>query len=177
MQKFYLVTILVFTILISSKSNAQGMTEAGSLGAGLQFNSLFYGLSAKYNFTEVHSGEIVVGGGNYGFGGDFSTFTATGRYLYNFDISNENLRPYGFGQVGFWTVKFDGFTIFNVTTPEVKETSIAYGFGGGIEYAFNGLEQLGFNLEIGYGGGSFGNGVGSYSGIIFGLGAHYYFNL
>ncbi|MDO5979246.1 outer membrane protein [Flavivirga spongiicola] len=175
MKKIYFFTVL-FTLLINSNLSAQGMTEAGSLGVGAQFNSLFYGLSAKYNFTEIHSGEIVVGGGNYGFGGDFSSFTVTGRYLYNFDIGNENLRPYVFGQVGFWTLKFDGFNILGVSTPEVKETSISYGFGGGAEYAFSGLEQLGFNIEIGYGGGSFGNGLG-YSGMIFGAGFHYYFNL
>ncbi len=175
MKKIFFLTISFIT-LINTTLNAQGMTEAGSLGLGAQFNSLFYGISAKYNFTEVHSGEIVVGGGNYGFAGDFSSFTTTGRYLYNFDIDNENLRPYAFGQVGFWTLKYDGFTIFNVTTPEIKETSISYGLGGGIEYAFSGLEQLGFNAEIGYGGGSFGNGL-SYSGVIFGVGFHYYFNL
>jgi hypothetical protein len=176
MKKIYFFAILISTFIFSNANvNAQGMTEAGSLGAGIQFNSLFYGASAKYNFTEEHAGELVVGAGNYGFGGDFSSFTLTGRYLYSFQTS-DNYRLYGFGQLGFWTVKFDSFTILNVTTPEVKETSIAYGFGGGVEYAFNGLEQLGFNLEVGYGGGSFGSGLG-YSGIIFGLGAHYYFNL
>lgn len=173
MKKTYLL-ITLFFILLSYNSNAQDMKETGSLGVGAQFNSLFYGVSAKYNFTEIHAGEIVIGGGNYGFGGNFSSFTLTGRYLYNFEIDNENLKPYGFGQLGFWTLKYkDNF--FGSAIKE-SETSISYGAGAGLEYAFNGLEQLGFNIEIGYGGGTFGSGFG-YSGIIFGAGFHYYFNL
>ncbi len=172
MKQFFLLAITLFVLSFTQNTNAQGMVDSESFGAGVQYNSLFYGLSAKYNFTEVHSGELVVGGGNYGFAGSFNSFTITGRYLYNFKVE-DNYRIYGFGQLGYWTLKYD-YSAFGVNYDD-SYNSISYGAGAGIEYAFDGLEQLGFNAEIGYGGGSFEDGLG-YSGIIFGVGAHYYFS-
>ncbi|PCJ91956.1 MAG: hypothetical protein COA50_16030 [Flavobacteriaceae bacterium] len=158
-----------FAIIVISNMAAQGISEAGLLGAGLQGTSLNYGISAKYNLTEIHTAQLVIGGANYGFG--TSALTLTGRYLYNFYESG-NVRPYAGGQLGYWSVKFD-LGQFG----KDKYTALAYGVFGGVEYAFNGLDQLGFSAEIGYGGGSFGSGLPSFTGITVGAGIHYYFNL
>nr|WP_299070391.1 hypothetical protein [uncultured Allomuricauda sp.] len=171
MRKLFVTFSL--TLLIITSINAQEISESGVLGAGIQATSLNYGLSARYNLTETHGIQAVIGGANYGFGGSVSAFTFTGRYLYSFSSNTSNLRPYAVGQIGVWTVKYkDNF--FGTNANE-SESSISYGAGAGIEYAFSGLEQLGFNVEAGYGGGSFGDGF-SYSGIFFGGGVHYYFN-
>lgn len=171
MKKLFVTLSLALVTTVSL--SAQEISEAGAFGAGLQATSLNYGLSARYNLTETHGIQAVIGGANYGFGGSVSAFTFTGRYLYSFNSSNANLRPYAVGQVGLWTVKYkDNF--FGTSANE-SDTSISFGAGAGIEYAFSGLEQLGFNVEAGYGGGSFGDGF-SYSGIFFGGGVHYYFN-
>lgn len=172
MKKSAITFCTIFLTLLGI--NAQEISDSGVLGAGIQATSLNYGISARYNLTEVHGLQAVIGSVNYGFGGSVSAFSFTGRYLYSFAGSSSNLRPYAVGQLGFWTVKYkDNF--FGSSLNE-SDTSIAFGAGAGIEYAFDGLEQLGFNIEAGYGGGSFGDGF-SYSGIYFGGGVHYYFDL
>ncbi|KAB5491407.1 outer membrane protein [Flagellimonas hadalis] len=169
------VITICTVILFTMSTNAQEISAPGVLGAGIQATSLNYGISARYNLTEVHGLQAVIGSVNYGFGGSVSAFSFTGRYLYSFtDVGSSNLRPYALGQLGIWTVKYkDNFW---GTYANESDSSIAYGIGAGIEYAFDGLEQLGFNIEAGYGGGSFGDGL-SYSGVFFGGGVHYYFNL
>ncbi len=169
------VIAICTTIILAFNASAQEISDPGVLGAGIQATSLNYGISARYNLTEVHGLQAVIGSVNYGFGGSVSAFSFTGRYLYSFSGGNSsNLRPYAVGQLGFWTVKYkDNFWGTNVNE---SDSSIAYGVGAGIEYAFDGLEQLGFNIEAGYGGGSFGDGL-SYSGVFFGGGVHYYFDL
>lgn len=168
MKKLILLTFTVFAFTFSTKTNAQ-MLEGGSIGVGAQFNTLFYGISAKYNITDVHNAQFIVGGANYGYSSDYSSFTATGRYLYNFMfLDGINLKTYGFGQLGYWSVKFD--------YSGNKYSSVAFGVGGGGEYSFDGLEQLGLNAEVGYGtGGSFGY-YSSYRKAFVGIGVHYYFS-
>lgn len=169
-----LFTTLLLSLITFGAMNAQEISEAGVLGAGLQATSLNYGLSARYNLTEIHAVQAVIGSVNYGFGGSVSAFSVTGRYLYSFNSNNSNLRPYALGQVGLFTVKYNDN--FFGTAVDERDTSVSFGVGAGVEYAFDGLEQLGFNVEAGYGTGSFGDGL-SYSGIFFGGGVHYYFNL
>lgn len=173
MKHLFLVPFFALFLTVTGVTG-QEISDAGVLGAGLQATSLNYGISAKYNLTEQHGVQAIVGSANYGFGGSVNAFTFTGRYLYSFTNASANLKPYAFGQVGFWTVRYRD-TFFGTNSNE-SDTSIAFGAGVGIEYAFPGLEQLAFNAEGGYGGGSFGNGF-SYSGIFFGGGIHYYFNL
>ena len=175
MQKLFLTTILLFALLMGTKSNAQ-MSDAGSLGVGLAWTSLNYGVSAKYNFTETHTGQLIVGSANYGFSfSNSNSFSLTGRYAYNFeagDISFATLKPYLYGQVGYWTYKYD-LGVFG----SFKQNSIALGAGGGIEWSFNDfIEGLAFSFELGYTNISF-DGVGSIGGFNGGGGIHYYFNL
>ena len=172
-MKRILIATFISTFCLFT-ANGQEISESGVLGAGIQATSLNYGLSARYNLTEIHGLQAVIGSVNYGFGGSVNAFSFTGRYLYSFTGSNSNFRPYALGQVGLFTVKYKDNFFGNIV--DESDTSISFGAGAGIEYAFDGLEQLGFNVEAGYGTGSFGDGL-SYSGIFFGGGIHYYFNL
>lgn len=168
------IFILSLIIFGHFTTNAQ-MSDAGSLGAGLAWTSLNYGVSAKYNFTEAHTGQIIVGSANYGysFSGQ-SSFSLTARYAYNFeegDIDFATYKPYLYGQVGYWTYKYKGFgSNFN-------QNSVAIGAGGGIEWSFNNfVDGLAFSFELGYTNVSF-DGIGSIGGFNGGGGIHYYFNL
>ncbi|MEW4923350.1 hypothetical protein [Algibacter sp. 2305UL17-15] len=168
-------SIFIFLIAIAGQFTAQAqMTEAGSFGAGLAWTSLNYGASLKYNFTEKHTGQIIVGSANYGysFSGQ-SSFSFTGRYAYNFeegDVSFASYQPYLYGQLGYWTYKYD-FGAFG----SESQNSIAIGAGGGVEWSFNDfVDGLAFSFELGYTNVSF-DGVGSIGGFNGGGGIHYYF--
>ena len=174
MKKSIIVTMLFIFLFHLNILHGQEISNVGALGVGVQATSLNYGISGRYNLTEVHGLQAILGSANYGLGGSVNAFTFSGRYLYSFPGENANLRPYVFGQLGFWTVKFND-SFFGSNFNE-SATSLAYGFGGGVEYAFSGLEKLGFNIEAGYGGGSFAGGF-SYAGVFFGGGVHYYFDL
>ena len=52
-----LLIVLTAFLAFSFTSKAQ-MSESGNLGLGLAWTSLNYGVSAKYNFTETHTGQI-----------------------------------------------------------------------------------------------------------------------
>lgn len=174
MKNFFITAILAVFALFGS--NAQ-MSESGSLGAGLAWTSLNYGVSAKYNFTETHTGQVIVGSANYGFSfSNSSSFSITGRYAYNFeegDIDFATWKPYLYGQVGYWTYKFDD----PFSGADFNQNSIALGAGGGIEWSFNNfVDGLAFSFELGYTAISF-DGVGTIGGFNGGGGIHYYFDL
>ncbi len=65
---------MAITLITCVGLNAQ-MSESGKLGVGLAWTSLNYGASAKYNFTETHTGQVIVGAANYGFSFSFSNLT------------------------------------------------------------------------------------------------------
>jgi hypothetical protein len=168
----------IFTVFLSfiffTAVNAQGMSESGSLGVGFASAYPGYGLSAKYNFTETHAAQLIVGGASYGFGS--GSFAISGRYLYNFEEGGSGFvyKPYLYGQVGYYSVEFD----FGFLGSESFNT-VSFGVGGGVEFSFdNFVDGLAFSGEVGYVGGSFDNAIGSgYAGFAYGAGIHYYFIL
>lgn len=177
MKKLLLITTVLITLSFTNTANAQRFAEESNLGAGLAWTSLNYGVSAKYNFTEKHTGQIIVGSANYGF--NFSganSFSLTGRYAYNFeagDIDFASYKPYLYGQIGYWTYKYD----LGAFGGKFNQNSIAIGAGAGIEWSFNNfVDGLAFSFELGYTNISF-DGVGSIGGFNGGGGIHYYFNL
>ncbi|MDC6366663.1 MULTISPECIES: hypothetical protein [Flavobacteriaceae] len=173
MRKLIVLSALLF--LGNFAANAQ-MSESGKLGVGIAWTSLNYGASAKYNFTENHTGQVVVGSANYGFNfSGASSFSLTGRYSYNFeegDIDFATWKPYLYGQVGYWTYKYDLGILgsFNAN-------AVAFGAGGGVEWSFNDfVDGLAFSVELGYTNISF-DGLASIGGFNGGAGIHYYFDL
>jgi hypothetical protein len=168
---------LIFTFAIAivcSTSHAQ-MSEAGSLGAGLQWTSLNWGASAKYNFTETHTGQVIVGSANYGYSfGNDSSFSLTGRYAYNFsegDLDFATWKPYAYGQLGYWTYRYD------FLGESFSYNAVTFGAGGGVEWSFNNfVDGLAFNFELGFTSVSF-SGLGSIGGFNGGFGIHYYFGI
>lgn len=171
MKVNYLFTIMLCMVAFLSLQ-AQELSEPGKLGVGLASSYPAYGLSAKYNFTETHAAQLIVGGASYGFG--TNSFALSGRYLYNFEENGDAFvyRPYVYGQLGYFTVKYQ-FLNYSESF-----NTISFGAGGGIEFTFpEFVKGLAFNAELGYVGGSFDDGIGTYAGFAYGAGIHYYFNL
>lgn len=167
---YYFALLLSISFLI--ETNAQGTSEPGNLGVGLASSYPAYGLSAKYNFTETHAGQVILGGASYGFG--TNSFAMSGRYLYNFEEEGSGFfyKPYLYGQLGYYTVKFEFLGV------RESYNTISIGVGGGVEFSFeNFVDGLAFSAELGYVGGSFDDGIGTYAGFAYGAGIHYYFNL
>lgn len=174
MKKTILLSITLITLFFTNNSNAQ-MSESGSFGAGIAWTSLNYGASLKYNFTETHTGQLIVGSANYGFSySGANSFSITGRYAYNFEedeINFASYKPYLYGQVGYWTYKYD----LGIFGGSYNQNSIAIGAGAGIEWSFNNfVDGLAFTFELGYTNISF-DGIGSIGGFNGGGGIHYYF--
>ncbi len=172
MKKLFITIALAIATCVGL--NAQ-MSESGKLGVGLAWTSLNYGVSAKYNFTETHTGQLIVGAANYGFSfSGANSFSLTGRYSYNFeegDIDFATWKPYLYGQVGYWTYKFND-PFFG---SDFNSNSIAIGAGGGIEWSINNfIEGLAFSTELGYTNIAF-DGLTSVGGFNFGGGIHFYF--
>ncbi len=171
-MKIIFKIILASIFLMGSFAQSQEISESGKLGLGLAYNYPAYGVSAKYNITETHSTQIILGAASYGFG--TSSFAANLRYLYNFSESGESFvyRPYVFGQVGYFSVKAD------FLNQSESASTISFGAGGGIEFTLpEFVKGLAFNAELGLVGGSFGDGFGKYAGFAYGAGIYYYFKL
>ncbi len=171
MKTNYIFTLL-FSIAFLFSGNSQELSEPGTLGVGLASSYPGYGLSAKYNFTETHAAQVIVGGASYGFG--TGSFAISGRYLYNFEEGGSGFiyKPYLYGQLGYYSVKYEGFGLSE------SFNTISFGVGGGVEFTFdNFVDGLAFSGELGYVGGSFDDGLGTYAGLAYGAGIHYYFNL
>ena len=174
MKSNYPFTILVSFIFLSSVQS-QVMAESGVLGAGLASSFPAYGLSAKYNITETHAAQMIVGGASYGFGS--SSFAVSGRYIYNFDTMGDAFyfKPFGYAQLGYFSVKSE-YSYLDASK-SISDSTVSFGIGGGVECEIpDFVEGLAVSGELGYVGGSFDDNIGGFSGLSYGAGIHYYFN-
>ncbi len=172
MKQFYLIILLVCCSLSNQETNAQEISKSGTLGVGAAYSYPAYGFSGRYNFTDTHTGQIILGGATYSFG--TSSFAASGRYIYNFKPGDSSFifRPYIYGQVGYNSIKFETILISD------SFTTVSFGVGGGVEYTFNNfIDDLYFTTELGYVSGTFENNIGSFSGFAWGWGIHYRFDI
>lgn len=173
MKTNFLFTV-VFSFIFLSTVHSQKMGDAGVLGAGIASSYPAYGISGKYNFTENHSAQLILGGASYGYSATSFSFGASGRYLYNFDVLGDSFffKPYGYAQVSYFTVKYDYFYASSDSF-----NTVGFGLGGGVECEIpDFVEGLTFSGELGYIGGDFGNGIDSFSGLSYGASVHYYFD-
>jgi hypothetical protein len=170
-----LVLLLASTALAQEEKPAaqpeQNMAlgnQAGKVGVGFQFSFPAWGLSGKYNVTDKFAVQGV-----FGFFGSLKTYAARG--LYKFKVKPQ-LGVYGYGMVGAFSYK--GFELnYNSSNflDERTETVVGFGAGAGVEYFFKGLEEIGWNLEIGFGSINFDQVDYNFSMIMIGAGAHYFF--
>jgi opacity protein-like surface antigen len=159
---------MVFLFISLFSNILQAQESYPNIQLGLQASFPVGGISGKVNVTEKHTGQAVVG-----IFGPFSSYF--GRYAYNFKSEEKNfgnLKPYLFGQVGYYIYDFEGY--FGV--PTEKEKSVGFGAGGGIEWNIkNFSDNLKFNIEISYNRVDFE--LYDFKSIMFGFGIHYQFQL
>lgn len=167
MKKLLTILILFFGIVLASK--AQELSHP-RIGVGFQSSFPSFGLSGKYDFTEKHTVQAVLG-----FSGPFTSIY--GRYLYNFEEKGDSFvyKPYLLGQVGTYSYKYQTFDGQGRPINE-RENHVGFGLGAGLEFHVPEItEAVRLNIELGF------NQVGfefyDYSGFLIGIGGHYYFNL
>lgn len=167
LKKCIFIASIVF---FSFNSTAQNL-DYPRIGVGLQANFPAGGLSIKGDLTEQHSAQVVIG-----IFGPFSSYY--GRYLYNFKENGENLllKPYVYGQLGYWKYDLESYYGITGTGFEESSSSIGYGIGGGLEFTYPSLsDKLKYSVELGYS--KVDLQYYDFKSITFGVGIHYYFNL
>lgn len=152
----------LFTGMASAQYDDVG--DLKKIGAGLQSSFPTFGISGIYNLNEQMAAQAVLG-----FIGSTSAFG--GRFLYRFR-REENYNFYGYGMLGIFRHKTWGLHDKYILKWET-ETVAGFGLGGGVEYFFEGLPEIGWNAELGIGIVDFE--YYDFSAFMFGLGAHYYF--
>jgi hypothetical protein len=170
MKTTRLISIFVFVLaLVLMTSSVMAKDLKGNLGVG--FNSQFSphgvdSISGKYWIGDKLAVQGLIGF-NYS---DSRDENDLGAKVYYKIKDEENLHADAFCGLGFAHVNPD---------PGDAETAIWLSFGGGIEYFFSGLPNLGFSTEVGLtlmdydDDTSFGTNADSF----IGAGIHYYFDL
>jgi hypothetical protein len=154
-NKLMISSIAACAILASSSAMAKPMKN-GKFGVGVQLSFPTYGISVKKEMSDTLTAQATVGGGGF-----FTVIGGRGLYKFKKDLAYD---VYGFGSLAYLSWSGLGSSL----------SSIGYGAGGGLEYDV--AKDITINGEIGYYGSNFGNGfTGTYGGIGFGIGAHYWF--
>jgi len=169
-QTIQIILLSILFLCASTKLQAQSdkkpEREQKTIGVGLQASFPVYGASIMINTQSNISIQGILGA--------FSTLKMYGgRVLYRFE-TKKNLQPYVYGLLGAWS--YEGYKIGSGWSLEkTTETVFGFGGGGGVEYFFEGLPDLGFNAEVGFGSVKFKDIDYNFSAISFGAGMHYYF--
>lgn len=158
--------LLILAFVLTTSAFSQDL-DYPRLGIGIQGSFPAFGLSAKFDITEQHSAQAVIG--------TFNTLSAYfGRYSYNFVEEGNDFRykPYVFGQAGLYTYNYPN--TYGITT--FQEKVFGFGAGAGIEYYYAPLTyKLRMSIEIGYGKAYFD--YYRFNSVSFGVGVHYYFEI
>ena len=154
-NKLMISSLVACAVLASSAATAKPMKN-GKFGVGVQLSFPTGGISVKKEMTDELTVQATLGGGGY-----YTVIGGRGLYKFKKDAAYD---IYGFGGLAYINWKF----------LNVSESSVGYGAGAGIEYDV--AKDITVNGELGFYGASFGNGfTGTYGGVGFGLGAHYWF--
>ena len=154
-SKLLISSFVLGAVLASSSATAKPMKN-GKFGVGVQLSFPTGGISVKKEMSDTLTAQATIGGG-----GAYTVIGGRGLYKFKKDAAYD---IYGFGGLAYINWKLLG----------LSETSFGYGAGAGIEYDV--AKDITVNGELGYYGASFGDGfIGTYGGIGFGLGAHYWF--
>lgn len=166
--KIMILAVLVTGIILGMvPMNAYAGAPTGRFSVGAQSAFPVFGLSGKYFFDDKFGGQLILGAF-----GDLRIYG--GRALYKIR-EEENYDLYGALLVGQWSYTYEelyweGWVLKTRTS---TESVVGFGLGGGIEYFFTELPELGFSLEIGLA--SVGLRKYNWSTMIIGAGIHYYF--
>ena len=159
-----LIVILLITILITKTTFAQNE----KLAIGLQYTGFTAGASVKFAIGGPSQLQATI---NPISAGDLNMNFYGGRYIYNFKKDNNStISPYAFGGLGLisWKMKLEQY---GMGIPNMSGSFLGYSAGGGVE------GRLGTNLalsgELGFGKMNVVEGL-NVSGIIYGVGLHYY---
>ncbi|MCK5903579.1 MAG: outer membrane beta-barrel protein [Cocleimonas sp.] len=152
-NKIITSSLLVSALLVSGAAMAKPSKE-GQYSVGFQSSWPSYGLSTKYETSDVLTLQATLGA--------LGTVTNLGgRVLYKFKKMPE-YDLYGFGSVG----------VYNYSSGVIDES--VFGFGGGVGMEYDLSKELTVNAELGMSIVNFDEYTG-YSTVGIGIGLHYWF--
>ena len=154
-SKLLISSITLGAILVSGAATAKPLKN-GKFGVGVQLSFPTGGISVKKEMSDTLTAQATLSGG-----GAYTIFGGRGLFKFKKDAAYD---IYGFGGLAYINWKLLG----------LSESTFGYGAGAGIEYDIT--KDITVNGELGYYGASFGDTfTGTYGGVGFGLGAHYWF--
>jgi hypothetical protein len=155
-------------VLILGTVITYGQNE--KVAVGIQYQTLTYGLSVKYNVDE----NSTIQGTINPISADAANLNFYGaRYYYNFTQSNSKITPYLFAGAGIITYKYKLSSMSGGLLNDISGSFFGYSLGGGISgRVANNLELSG---DAGYGRLNLVEGI-SAAGVNLGFGIHYYLN-
>lgn len=158
--------LLSSLLIISTTIITYGQNE--KVAVGVQYQTLTYGLSVKYNVDENSTiqatiNPISANAANLNFYG--------ARYYYNFSQPDSKITPYLFAGAGLITYKYKFSALTGGILNDISGSFFGYSIGGGISgRVANNLELSG---DAGYGRLNLVEGI-SAAGVNLGFGIHYY---
>lgn len=164
----YFAAILLASVclVLPLKAQSDKPFHRKTIGVGIQSAFPAFGASVMISPDQQYSIQGILG-----IFGDLKVYG--GRFLYRFN-PNQNLQPYVNGLIGAWS--YPGYKVGTGWRLEkTTETVFGFGAGAGVEYFLQGLPDLGFNAEVGFGSVKFKEIDYNFSAIWFGAGIHYYF--
>jgi hypothetical protein len=158
--------ILIIALILLGTIYANAQKEKFALG--LQYQTLTYGLSGKYNIDEHSTIQATI---NPISGNAMNLNFYGARYYYNFPQSNSKVTPYAFAGAGLITYKYKLSSMTGGILNDISGSFFGYNIGGGISGRVG--ENFELSGDLGYGRLNFLEGL-SVSGINLGFGIHYY---
>ncbi|CAM3854318.1 outer membrane protein [Aquirufa aurantiipilula] len=170
MKKIISHTSILVLVVISMFVTHRASAQNEKLAFGLQYQTLTYGLSAKYNINmnsaiQATINPISTNNLNLNFYG--------GRYYYNFAEGGDHIVPYLFAGAGIISYKYELAKLTSGYVKDISGSFFGYNAGGGL--SGRPTKNLELSLDLGYGKLNVEDGL-SIAGLNLGFGIHYYIN-
>jgi opacity protein-like surface antigen len=168
-KSFYsIITMLIAVGFISIGNQAFG--QQGKVALGIQYQTLTFGASAKYNIDDFSSIQASI---NPISSDNLNLNFYGGRYYYNFFVPSNKVTPYLFAGAGVVTYKVKLAAATGGILSDISGNFFGFNAGGGIKAEV--IKNLELSGDLGYGKLNLNNGI-SAAGLNLGFGIHYYIN-
>ena len=160
---------MLVAIGIITLSN-QAFSQQGKVALGIQYQTLTFGVSAKYNIDDNSSIQASI---NPISSDNLNLNFYGGRYYYNFSNSSSKVTPYLFAGAGVVTYKVKLAAATGGILNDISGNFFGYNAGVGLKTEV--FENLEISGDLGFGKLNLNNGI-SATGLNLGFGIHYYLN-
>lgn len=171
MKKLFFNRSLVCALVAFITMCSQGaFAQSEKFALGLQYQSLTYGLSAKYNINTNSTIQATI---NPISANDFNLNFYGARYYYSFSKEGEQITPYLFAGAGIMTYKYEFAKLTGGVINDYSGSFFGYNAGAGVKGRI--AKKIELSADLGYGKLNFSDGLGI-AGVNLGFGIHYCIN-